>query len=67
VWKSLRNLGKRVQIILPEELNTYDVLVNDRLVFSKATLEATIARLGGTTEAPDDADTDASDDEGSDA
>jgi large subunit ribosomal protein L4 len=56
VWKSLRNLGKRVQIILPEELNTYDVLVNDRLVFSKATLEATIARLGGTTEAPDDSD-----------
>jgi large subunit ribosomal protein L4 len=66
VWKSLRNLGKRVQIILPEELNTYDVLVNDRLVFSKATLEATIARLGGTTEAPDDAD-DTSDDEGSEA
>jgi large subunit ribosomal protein L4 len=47
VWKSLRNLGSRVQIVLPEELNTYDVLVNDRLVFSKATLEATIARLGG--------------------
>jgi len=46
VWKSLRNLGRRVQIVLPEELNTYDVLVNDRIVFSKATLEATIARLG---------------------
>ena len=27
VWKSLRNLGERVQIVLPEELNTYDVLV----------------------------------------
>ena len=26
VWKSLRNLGERVQIVLPEELNTYDVL-----------------------------------------
>jgi large subunit ribosomal protein L4 len=47
VWKSLRNLGRRVQIVLPEELNTYDVLVNDRLVFSQATLEATVARLGG--------------------
>jgi large subunit ribosomal protein L4 len=46
VWKSLRNLGRRVQIVLPEELNTYDVLVNDRIVFSKATLEATVARLG---------------------
>ena len=38
VWKSFRNLGERVQIVLPDELNTYDVLVNDWLVFSKATL-----------------------------
>lgn len=44
-WKSFRNL-ERVQIVLPEELNTYDVLVNDWLVFSTATLEAAIARLG---------------------
>ena len=40
LWKSFRNLGDRVQIILPEELNAYDVLVNDWLVFSSATLEA---------------------------
>ena len=39
-WKSFRNLGDRVQIILPEELNAYDVLVNDWLVFSSGTLEA---------------------------
>jgi large subunit ribosomal protein L4 len=45
VWKSLRNLGERVQILLPEELNTYDVLLNDWLVISKASLEATVARL----------------------
>ncbi len=45
-WKSLRNLGNRVQIVLPEELNTYDVLLNDWLVFSKPALETTIARLG---------------------
>jgi large subunit ribosomal protein L4 len=45
VWKSFRNLGERLQIVLPEELNTYDVLVNDWLVFSRASLEATIARL----------------------
>jgi large subunit ribosomal protein L4 len=45
VWKSLRNLGDRVQILLPEELNTYDVLLNDWLVFSKASLDATVARL----------------------
>ena len=40
VWKSLRNLGERVQILLPEELNTYDVLLNDWIVFSQASLEA---------------------------
>ena len=45
VWKSFRNLGARVQLMIPEELNTYDVLVNDWLVFSKATLAAAVARL----------------------
>ncbi len=48
VRKSFRNLGERVQLILPEELNTYDVLVNDHIVFSSATLEAVTARLGST-------------------
>lgn len=48
VWKSFRNLGARVQIVLPEELNAYDVLVNDYLVFSKATLAASVARYGAT-------------------
>ena len=59
VWKSFRNLGERVQIVLPDELNTYDVLVNDWLVFSKATLEAAVARFGGAAERPpsDDAGT----------
>lgn len=47
VWKSLRNLGERVQVILPEELNVYDVLVNDYVVFSQASLAATTARLTG--------------------
>jgi large subunit ribosomal protein L4 len=46
VWKSLRNLGERVQVLLPEELNTYDILLNDWIVFSQASLEGTIARLG---------------------
>jgi len=50
VWKSLRNLGERVQIVLPEELNTYDVLVNDYLVFSRASLETTVARLSGDSQ-----------------
>ena len=55
-WKSLRNLGDRVQIVLPEELNTYDVLLNDWLVFSQPALETTIARLGNgaTVKAADD-------------
>jgi large subunit ribosomal protein L4 len=47
VWKSLRNLNKYVRIVLPEELNTYDVLVNDWAVFSKASLDTVVARLGG--------------------
>jgi large subunit ribosomal protein L4 len=46
-WKSFRNLGKRVQIVLPEELNAYDVLVNDWLVFSTESLAAAAERFGG--------------------
>jgi large subunit ribosomal protein L4 len=48
-WKSMRNLGERVQIVLPEELNTYDVLLNDWIVFSESSLETVVARLGGST------------------
>jgi large subunit ribosomal protein L4 len=48
VWKSFRNLGSRVKLVLPRELNAYDVLVSDWLVFSKATLEATIAHFGSS-------------------
>ncbi|HEY5171285.1 MAG TPA: 50S ribosomal protein L4 [Acidimicrobiia bacterium] len=47
-WKSMRNLGERVQIVLPEELNTYDVLVNDWLVLSESSLETVVARLAGS-------------------
>jgi large subunit ribosomal protein L4 len=50
-WKSFRNLGDRVAIILPEELNTYDVLVSDWLVFTKATLDTTVARLAAAPRA----------------
>jgi large subunit ribosomal protein L4 len=49
-WKSFRNLGKYVQIVLPEELNAYDVLVNDYVVFSKATLEDAVSRYSTKTE-----------------
>jgi large subunit ribosomal protein L4 len=47
VWKSFRNLGERVQIILTQELNAYDVLVNDSIVFSASTLAALNARFSG--------------------
>ncbi|MGQ0804247.1 MAG: 50S ribosomal protein L4 [Actinomycetota bacterium] len=57
-WKSFRNLGKRVQIVLPEELNAYDVLVNDWVVFSTRTLESATRRFGsaGAAEPPAAAD-----------
>jgi large subunit ribosomal protein L4 len=73
VWKSFRNLGKRIQIVLPDELNAYDVLVNDWIVFSTATLDAAITRYSRSSgagaavdetaedaqaDAPGDADTD---------
>jgi large subunit ribosomal protein L4 len=69
VWKSLRNLGDRVQILLPEELNTYDVLLNDWLVFSKDSLDATVARLadGGAGAGEDDDDTSEADTAASEA
>ena len=38
-WKSFRNLGN-VHIIETAELNTYDVLVSDWVVFTKASLPA---------------------------
>jgi len=56
VWKSFRNLGARVQLMIPDELNTYDVLVNDWLVFSKATLEAAVTRFSGKSDADTDVD-----------
>ncbi|MFZ4583601.1 MAG: 50S ribosomal protein L4 [Acidimicrobiia bacterium] len=50
VWLSFRNLGEYVQLILPRELNAYDVLVNDWIVFSRTTLDATLARFTGNGE-----------------
>jgi hypothetical protein len=38
-------------LVLPRELNAYDVLVSDWLVFSRATLDAAIAHFGGAPEA----------------
>ncbi|MBW4715959.1 50S ribosomal protein L4 [Saccharothrix obliqua] len=53
-WVSLRNLP-HVHIIAPDQLNTYDVLVNDDVVFTKDALDvflASKAQLGaGSAEA----------------
>jgi large subunit ribosomal protein L4 len=43
-WKSLRNLD-HVDVVLSEELNTFDVLCNDWLVFTSATLRTVTDRL----------------------
>jgi len=42
-WKSLRNVPS-VHLIDAGQLNTYDVLVNDEVVFSRAALEEFLAR-----------------------
>ena len=46
-WRSFRNLGERVALCTVEELNVYDVLVADRIVFTTATLDALRPRAGG--------------------
>jgi len=42
-WKSLRNVGS-VHLIAPDQLNTYDVLVSDDVVFTEAALATFVAR-----------------------
>ena len=46
-WKPFRNLGERVGTVSPEEPNTYDALVADRVIFTSATLATLAARGGG--------------------
>ena len=41
-WKSLRNVP-RFHLVAPDQLNTYDVLVSDDVVFTKASLDAFLA------------------------
>ena len=51
-WKSLRN-APEVHLLSPDQLNTYDVLVNDDVVFTQAALEAFLSgpRAGGSAKA----------------
>jgi large subunit ribosomal protein L4 len=53
VWRSFRNLKHQVQIVLPEELNAHDIVVNDWLVFSRATLDTAVARLAPAAPEPE--------------
>ena len=41
-WLSLRNLP-HVMVVAPDQLNTYDVLVNDRVVFTQAAFAAFVS------------------------
>jgi len=52
-WKSFRNLSgdRRVHCILEGELNAYEVLVADWVVFSQSTLDLVTARLTGAKSA----------------
>jgi len=51
-WLSLRN-APEVHLLAPEQLNTYDVLVNDDVVFTEAALEQFLAgpRSGASAKA----------------
>jgi large subunit ribosomal protein L4 len=48
-WKSLRNIDG-VHVLTPEQLNTYDVLVSDDVVFTAAALASFITRDQGAKE-----------------
>jgi large subunit ribosomal protein L4 len=45
-WKSLRN-AEQVHLLLADQLNTYDVLVSDDVVFTRGALEAFLSRPAG--------------------
>ncbi len=49
-WLSLRN-APEVHIVAVDQLNTYDVLASDDVVFSKAAFDALVAGTSGTSEA----------------
>jgi large subunit ribosomal protein L4 len=60
VMKSFRNLGARVHLLTVDQLNTYDVLVSDVVVFSQSALDhigrGTRSGADKTAEAPVDSE-----------
>jgi large subunit ribosomal protein L4 len=53
-WKSLRNAA-HVHLLAPGQLNTYDVLVSDDVVFTRAALRAFLGEPADQSAAQDDA------------
>ena len=49
-WKSLRNVP-RVRVLTEDQLNTYDVLASDHVVFTEQALTAFVARVAGSAPA----------------
>jgi large subunit ribosomal protein L4 len=47
-WKSLRNVP-RVRVLTEDQLNTYDVLASDHVVFTEQALTAFVARSAGSS------------------
>jgi large subunit ribosomal protein L4 len=47
-WKSLRNVAA-VHLLTEDQLNTYDVLASDHVVFTEQALDAFVARTTSTT------------------
>jgi large subunit ribosomal protein L4 len=47
-WKSLRNVGG-VHLLVEDQLNTYDVLVSDDVVFTEGALNTYVKRATGAT------------------
>jgi len=53
-WKSLRNLPE-VHLLACDQLNTYDVLVSDDVVFTRAALDEFLSAVGAEAAAPAEA------------
>jgi large subunit ribosomal protein L4 len=45
-WKSLRNVPE-VHVLVEDQLNTYDVLCSDEVVFTEAAYQAFVSRVSG--------------------
>jgi large subunit ribosomal protein L4 len=53
-WKSLRNVGG-VHLLVEDQLNTYDVLVSDDVVFTEGALRTYVKRATGAAAVEEDA------------